>query len=825
MYLKVLLTIPLFLMFRESFSQRSMIDGTVIDSVSREPLAFVNITFDKSGKGTVSSIDGKFLLNVSDGAKELLFSYVGYNQKSIPLVPSGPAKNMIVELTPKAYDINEIYVYPGENPAHRIIDLASQNRIINNPERMGSFSYISYDKMIFTIDLDSLSEPVSSKKKRKEPQYISLFTEEDHSDTSMRKIIEKQHLVLMESISTREFIYPDKDKEKILASRVSGFEKPSFILMARQFQPFSFYGDFITISEKKYLNPLAPGSTGLYFFILEDTVFTERNDSVFIISFRPKNGKNFEGLKGLLYINSFKWAVQNVIAEASEQQFERISIKIQQKYDIINEHWFPVQLNTNLIFNNISAETNTKKMKVIGIGKSYLLNIRINPELNKKDFDNTYIEVSRNAHEMPEHFWERYRVDSLSEKDRKTYRVVDSIGRLKHFDRTFNDMETLMTGYLPGRYFNLDIRSVIDYNTYEGWRFGLGGITNRNLSALFDVGGHFAYGLKDKTWKYGISLNFNLDSRNNVYLKISYLDDLEEAGGLNFLEKKKLLSSESFRSYMVENMDIVQRKQAELGWKMFKYLSLNLFFRTSVNKPSNTYSYSITNENPRLLINQFDFTEAGIMTRFAYNEGFMMTPSGNKFSMGTKYPVLYLNITKGFVWLNGGFDFVRLETRLSKTFSTLRMGESRIQISGGLVRGKVPYSRLFAGNASYKSFGVESENSFATMRFNEFLSDRFVSFYFKQDFGSLITGGEKFRPAIAVVNNLGFGWLTNSEDHNNIEFRTAEKGYFECGILVNNLLNQKMFGYGLGLFYRYGPYSFSRIKNNFALKLTFALNL
>jgi hypothetical protein len=111
------------------------------------------------------------------------------------------------------------------------------------------------------------------------------------------------------------------------------------------------------------------------------------------------------------------------------------------------------------------------------------------------------------------------------------------------------------------------------------------------------------------------------------------------------------------------------------------------------------------------------------------------------------------------------------------------------------------------------------------MRFNEFLSDRFVSFYFKQDFGSLITGGEKFRPAIAVVNNLGFGWLTNSEDHNNIEFRTAEKGYFECGILVNNLLNQKMFGYGLGLFYRYGPYSFSRIKNNFALKLTFALNL
>ncbi len=800
MQLKVLLTIPFYLIFQESFSQNLMIAGTVIDSLSREPLAFVNITCDKSGKGTVSSIDGKFLLNVNDTTNELTFSYVGYQQKTIALGAPVGSKRIILELTPKAYDINEIYVFPGENPAHRIIDLASRNRIINNPERIGSFSYISYDKTIFTVAIDSLTEPVKRKKKRKEARDFSGFSEEDHSDTAVRNIIEKQHLLLMESISTRRFIYPDKDKEEILASRVSGFEKPSFVLMARQFQSFSFYEDFITISDKKYLNPLTPGSTGLYFFLLEDTMFTERYDTVFIISFRPKKGRNFDGLKGVLYINSYRWAVQNVIAEASRQTNELLTVKIQQKYDIVNDQWFPVQLNTSMIFNNVAAETNTRKMKVIGDGKSYLINIRINPELDKKEFDNTYIEVSKNAHEMPEHFWERYRVDSLSAKDSETYRTIDSIGRAKHFDSIFNNLEVLTTGYVPGRYFNLDIRSILDYSTYEGWRLGLGGITSRNLSSLFNIGGHFAYGFRDKRWKYGVTMNFNLDSRNDVNLRISYLDDLEEAGGMNFLEKQQLLSSESFRNYMVENMDLVQRKQAELGWKMFKYLHLNLFFRTSNNRPSNSYFFSISNENPRLLINQFYYTEAGVMTRFAYKEGFMETPAGNKFSLGTRSPVLYLNITKGFTWLNGGFDFMRFESKISKIFTTRRLGDSRIQISGGLVRGKVPYSRLFAGHGSYKSFGVESENSFATMHFNEFLSDRFISFYFKQDFGRLLTGGEMFRPRLAIVNNIGFGWLSDGEYHNNIEFRTLEKGYYECGLLVNNLINQKMFGYGFGVF-------------------------
>ncbi len=807
-------------------AQSYSLSGTVIDSITKEPLAFVNISNHETGKGTVSSIDGKFRVSFQKRPGNITFSYVGYLQKSISTASYKPGGEIVVKLTPTRYDINEVVIIPGVNPAHRIIKLASDNRKINHPEKIGSFSYISYDKMIFTTDMDSLARSKTRKKRKRNDKNIAGLSEEDSTDESARKFLTNNYLLMMESISSRKFIYPDKNKEDILASRVSGLKQPSFLVMARQFQSFSFYDDFITIASKKYLNPLSQGSTGKYFFLLEDTFYTGRNDTVFIISFRPKKGKNFDGLKGVLYINSYKWAVQNVIAEAYQQQNELVSVKIQQKYDLINgQQWFPSQLNTNLIFNNIEAETNTRSMKVIGIGKSYLVNIQLNPELDKKDFDNTFIDVNKAAHLMPEEFWQRYRVDPLTPKEIETYRVIDSIGQANNFDMTVNSIESLLTGYLPGRYIDVNLRSLVDYNSYEGWRLGFGGRTNKNLSPYFDVGGHVAYGIKDKQWKYGAFITFNLDKRHDFNMRVSYLDDLEESGGIKFLEQISFLSSESFRKYMVENMDVVLKKQVELNWIMLKYLRANLFFRTTNIEATNSYLFSLSDISPVIMLNRFDYTELGFRLRYAYGEGFMETPYGNKFSLGTKYPIVYLNVTRGFHWLNGDFDFTRVESKISKTFTNRILGDSKILLTGGLVIGNVPYSKLYAGQGSYKKIGVETENSFSTMQFDEFLSDKFISFYFKQDFGKLLFRTKKFSPGIALVNNIGFGWLDDKEYHTNIEFQTMDKGYYECGILFNNLLRYKFFGYGLGLYYRYGPYSFSSIHDNFAFKLSFVFNL
>jgi hypothetical protein len=809
-----------------SLSQYTSITGKVTDSSTKEPLAFVNIIYSEKGTGTVSSIDGNFEILTGQKPEFLRFSYVGYYPKVVKLGSLGDVNNLIVELEPKAYDINEVKIYPGVNPANRIIEMASENRLSNHPERINSFSYIAYDKMIFTLQEDSLQEPGIPSGKTRRRRDTRYYYDEDISGNKSEDVSDRHYLLIMESISSRKYKYPDKEKTEIIASRVSGFKKPSFVLMARQFQSFSFYDNFISVSDKKYLNPISSGSISKYLFLLEDTLFTERNDTVFIISFRPREGKNFNGLKGVLYINTNKYAIQNVIAEAYDGEDELVSVKIQQKYELLEgEYWFPVQLNTNLFFNTIKAETGTRLTGIKGIGKSYLLDIKLNPELDARDFSSTYVDVMNDAHEKDENFWNTYRIDSLTEKDKQTYRIVDSIGEVRRFDRSSDMIETLFTGFIPGKYFNIDIGSLIDYNSYEGWRLGIGGITNNRLSHHFDIGGHIAYGFRDKELKYGFNLNINLSDDYDISLSFRYRNDLAEAGGYSFLENINIFSSEYLRKFMIENMDNAVAMEVSFVFRTFKYLKAALFLNNSVITSTNGYMFSLSDENPAILLNQFTYTEIGAKFRYAFNEGFMKTPYGNKFSLGTSYPVLNLNITRGVNLLDGDFIYTKIEGKVSKSFTSRKFGISKIQLTAGRVFGELPYSKLYNGHGSYKRFTLESEYSFATMRLNEFLSDQFISLYLKQDFGTLLFKTEWLNPGIVLVTNIGFGMLSHSEKHNNLEFNTMEKGYYESGILINNLIKASFFGYGFGIFYRFGPYSFSRTSDNFAYKLTLKFNL
>ena len=325
--------------------QQEGVLGKIIDGQTRRPLAFVNITYLKSGQGTVSNIDGAFSISSSQNIDFLKFSYVGYRPRFISKADIRRGETLLIELERKSYDIAEVRILPGINPAHRIIRMASDNRKLNNPEKQRSFSYTAYSKMFFTIDSDSISD------------------EADPSRQEMDEFIDKQHLFLMEFVSERKFKPPDKNKELVTASRVSGFRDPSFTLLASQIQSTSFYDEQFMIWDKKYLNPISSGSTRKYLFILEDTMYTEQSDSLFVISYRPLKGKNFDGLKGILHINSRGYAIQNVIAEAADTAGV-FRIRIQQKYDFLeNKQWFPVQLNTDLILSPNNAQVKRGAVK------------------------------------------------------------------------------------------------------------------------------------------------------------------------------------------------------------------------------------------------------------------------------------------------------------------------------------------------------------------------------------------------------------------------------------------------------------------------------
>ncbi len=798
-------------------AQSFVIKGKMTDQETGEALAFVNITYDSGRKGTISNIDGLFVIETLQPLKQLTFNYLGYELKTITLSPESYQHNLYIKLTRKDVEIPEVIVIPGINPANRIINRVLKNRDRNNPEKMRSFSYTSYNKMYFTLQEDT------TLKRIRPPLYIDTLLR-DSSEIRMNDLLRKQHLLLTEFISERNFEHPDKNNEKVTSSRVSGLTDPSFTLLATQMQSFSFYNDFVTLFDKKYLNPISPGSTSKYLFQLEDTFITETFDTLFVISFRPHRGTNFDGLKGMLYINTNGYAIQNVVAGQAKTD-KHYNIRIQQRYELIDHtQWFPTQLNTDVLFKYLKLKSRTRVLYPLGIGKSYISNIRINPDLSGQKFTNIELQVNNDANKKDDTFWNNYRPIPLNAQDSATYRIIDSLGRAQRLAQTLKSLEVLTSGYIPITIFNLDFRRVINYDPYEGIRLGMGLATNQKIASFFSLGGYFSYGFKDKDWKYGSFIELFPHWQSDTRLTLQYNKDVSETGEYTFLEDQILNSSEWFRKLLIDQMYLIEEYQAAFSFRALRYFKLNLYLNQS-RKQMSDYAYVPENPDYKGLTNDFRFIEAGINVKFGFKEKFMKAPSGKLLSLGTNYPMVWFNLKRGLNLFNGNFEYAKYELKITKSISTRQFGKSQITIVAGQAKGGIPLCNLYNGNGSYAGFTIEAENSFATMRMNEFYSSEFASLFVKQDFGSLLFSRPKFRPEVCLITDIGFGRMKNQQDHQQLSFNTLEKGYYESGFLVNKLLNQGFLGYGFGVFYRYGPYTYTKIARNFAYKLTLSINL
>jgi hypothetical protein len=813
-------------LFKSTLGQNQVLRGQVLDAETKEPLPFVNVVYTEKGTGTATNLNGYFSIPVSENLSNLRFSYVGYEILSISLEDKDLSKLLIAELQKKSFEIEEVRIYPGINPAHRIIMLALENRDLNNPEKMRSFSYKSYNKMVFTFEKDTTQLPaIRTAKIESIPADSSgieidsiQISKTDSSKIRLQNFLERQDLFIMESVSQREYLYPGRNNEVVLASRVSGFQEPSFVLLATQLQSFSFYEELITISDQRYLNPISRGSTSRYSFILEDSLFTAENDTVFVISFRPYNDRNFQGLKGLLNINSRGYAIQSVIAEPAEKG-KFFSVKIQQNYKLVdNRQWFPVELNTEIHFPNMRAN-NTHY--ALGKGRSYLSDISLTPDLPRRNFSHIELRVDPNAHQQSDEFWNQLRAEPLTEKNIVTYQRIDSIGQTNRFDRGLRTIETLASGFIPAGIFNIDYTSLLDYNMQEGARAGLHLKTNQKVSSRFSIGGKFAYGFGDKVIKYGGYGELLIYRPYRLTLGVYHSYDTKEAGGYSFLIPSGTFSSESSRRFVLQNLDYVTENEIRLKFQGLQYFSGELSVTQSRHETMGDYRFFSDEE----WINKFSFFETGIRLRYAYKEKFFQTPKGEKISLGTKAPVLYVNVSKGFDNSSEEFRYLRTVARISQSITKPKTGTSSLTIEAGNISGEVPVSKLFFGRSSYASFSMEAENSFGTMRMNEFLNRDFVNVFFRHNFHSLLFKKGKFSPQIVAVTNIGWGSFGSGSNHQGLHYKTMEKGYFESGILINNIFNQLFLGYGAGLYYRYGPYAFNKTIDNFAFKLTFTVNL
>ncbi len=503
----------------------------------------------------------------------------------------------------------------------------------------------------------------------------------------------------------------------------------------------------------------------------------------------------------------------------------RLSFRVQQKYECIDgQYWFPVQLNTDLLLQHVAVSADSVQYPLVGIGKSYIKDIRINTELTKKEFSNVEIEVMPDAYSKADQLLAIYRIDSLSKREASTYDFIDSIGQEYNFDKLTKGFETIMTGKVPWKWIDFDLRRFLRYNDYESIYLGLGIETNQKVSRLFSIGGFMSYGFRDKHLKFGTHVSLIPYKDAEMKVDISYQNDVAESGGTHFFDDFKKFSYDHYREPLLMRMDRIEKFEGSIGFRSLSYLKTFISFSRTYKEPGYDYYFGQPGGEVALLSDSFRFTEGSVTFRYAYKEKFLKNVR-TKISLGTTWPVIWLTYTRGFADILGGeFGFNRMDLKIQKSFFIKYLGETSLMLKAGYIDSALPYSNLYNGNGSYHTFTLFAPHSFATMRLDEFLLDRYVAIYLTHNFGKLLFRAKGFEPEIELTTNIGFGSLKYPEYHHHITFQTMEKGFFETGLNVNKLLNiNGLISIGFGAHYRYGPYHLEREVENFAFKFTMIL--
>lgn len=794
--------------------------GRVYDT-DGNALPFVNIIFNQdTQQGTTTDIDGRFYLPVGQNIRHLRFSFVGYQDLELFLdtVDTTPPWRIIMQQ--KAHDFTPVEVVAGTNPADVIMQKVIRNRHRNDPEKLESYRCRTYNKVVMSWLPDQ--EAYQARLQRKQKGDTLQLTKRQQRMMSMMESTEKHHLFLMESLTERLFRQPAARAERILASRVSGLKEAPFTALANDVQPFSFYEEQVLLLDKAFLNPISPGSPERYFFHLEDTLYRQQ-DTVYLISFHPRAQKNFNGLKGILYINTYRYGVQNIIAEPADTGL--IHFRIEQLYDRPDEHhWFPAQLNYEIRMPKYPDPHLGIRIQ----GQSYIREATINDPLPAEPFRSTdrYV-FADSAFAVTDTAWIRSRPQPLDAQEVRTYELMDSVGEAHQLDRWLLRIDALGQGRWPMGPVDLAVSKLVQFNEFENIRLGLGLYTSEQLASWFTLGAYAGYGFRDEEWKYGTELHFFPDWKKDWEWQWYYRKDIREPGALSFPLQNDLIS----RRLYAGRMDREVRYGTSFNAIPVRYLRLGLEVSHARLEPLYDYAFQA---DPELSPDrEFRFSEAALHLEYAYGQHYrrifgQRVPDGKE----RPYPTLALSLTRGFgpAW-KGEYPYWKYWASIEQSFRVLRLGKTTYRLEGALTQGNLPASQLFSSAGSGREFQwLTVGRIFQTMDPYEFLSDRYFTFFFRQDFGTLLFKTSWLQPSISLEHQFTIGALARPEQHQQITFNTLEKGYAEAGLVLDNIIrlnyvNFAYLGFGGGVYYRYGAYHLpGGIGKNLAFRLSVAFD-
>ena len=677
-----------------SFFTVAQIKGTVTDKLGN-PVPFANIYVKDTYISTTTNELGKYELNIKTaGNYTILFQYIGYKTFKAQVQLELTIKNLDVILQDEDIQLNEVVITPKNNPANNVIKNAIASRK-ENTKNTSKYKADFYSRGIFRVK--DLPKSILGQK-------IDMF---DEVIDSTRSGI----LYLSETVSKITFQKPDKMKEIIIASKVSGNDNGFSFNNAADVN-FDFYENYLDF-DVKVISPIADGAFAYYKYKIEGTFLDENNKLINKIKVTPRRITE-PAMEGYIYIVDDSWAIYAVDLSIKGSQMQNpalntLGLKQNFSYNSISKIWIKntqtIEFSAGLLGFNFSGKFT-----------HVYSNFEFPEKFEKKTFTSEVLKFEENANKKEDAFWETIRPvpltleestdyskkDALQEK-KKSQKYLDSIDK-KHNKFGFSD---ILMGYSYNNSFkkwSLNYDGLLmntSFNTVQGWNSHTGitfATKNEEKRTYSRLGSNFDYGLSEKKLRISGYYLSKFNNNNNSTLSINVGSSIVQFNASNPISR--IVNSVSSLGFKNNFMKLYEKNAVAInfGREIVNGLNLNINAEYAERKPLfNTTDFAIekTNDlyssNNPLAPNDFvnsafekhNLFKTSLNARIKFGQKYWTRPDG-KFNIGNdKYPNIAIGYEKAFAASDKKYGYDLLSTRITKDFIIGNKGEMKLNFKAG----------------------------------------------------------------------------------------------------------------------------------------------
>lgn len=817
-----------------------LVRGIVRDSLTMEVVPHASVMAVGFNSSAVADGDGIFEISVPDATKALQITCVGYNKLILP-IKRNTFNTYVAYVTQSTTELQELVVRKGKyskrnNPAVDFLNVLKQKAPSTDPRRNPYYSYDKYERLVMGLnnftpdDFRALSRRISD---------IG-----QHVDTS--EISEKPYLSLLvkEKAGRQHYRHrPAGQREVIEAVRGEGIDDMIDPVAMRTFmedilRDVDLYQNDINLLQNRFVSPLSVIAPDFYKFYLTDTVDVGGQRCV-VLSFYPHNHSTF-GFMGHVY----------VVEGDSSMFIKRVEMHV------------PREINLNFVDNLYITQEFEKapdgsrlklsddliaELSLTGSGSGVYLCRRSAfrnhsfDEVADSVFDGGGALMLPGAAARDSAYWDNARFTPINRGEKSLGSLMADLRRIPLYYWGEKIVRLFFTGYIPtGNPSPFDIgpvNAMASYNSVEGLRLRLGGMTMSELSPRWFARAYGAYGFKDHRWKYGFELEYSFIDKaahsrefpvKSIRLNSSY--DVDRPG-----QRFRFTSSDNFVLSLKRMSDdrAVYKRFNSLKFVLENSYNFSVEFALSNTRYTPSATMGFVNGHG-VDIGHIDENAATLSLRYAPGEKFVQTRT-YRLPVNLDAPAITLSHTfapKGFAGAQFGVNVTELN--LAKRWWFSAFGFLDTYLTAGQVWGQTTFMNLLTPNANLSYIIIPQ--TFALLNPMEFVNSSYVALDLTYRANGCIFNYVPVVKKLKLREVFCFrGFLGVLNDKNNPRLNPAlpqlpvdaavtklDRGpYMEASVGIENIFKVLRIDYVWRLNYRNVPYSIDRSGLRIAVVVTF----